>query len=108
MSKVCACREGCRGRGVLHDERSWAASGLRRRRVLRPEVSLRLLLGPPRWLEAIKQGGEFLEDYVIWPACSPTCAPLPSRRHWCSEAQPPRGHGTGRAVGPHVSFVDII
>lgn len=89
MSKVCACREGCRGRGVLHDERSWAASRLRWRRVLRPEVSLRLLLGPPRWLEAIKQGGEFLEDYVIWPACSPTCAPLPSRCHWCSEAQPP-------------------
>lgn len=39
----------CWGRGVP-DERSWAAS----------------------WVEAIKQGGEFLEDDLIWPACSPT------------------------------------
>lgn len=48
VSKVCACREGCWGSGVLNDKRSWAVSRPRWRRVLRPEVSLRLRLGPPR------------------------------------------------------------
>lgn len=85
----------CWGRGVP-DERCWASSWLG---VLRPEVSLRLLLGPASWVGAVKQGGGFLEDDLIGPACSPSPAVTSAQR-----LSHPEDTGQGEPVG-HVCLL---